>query len=112
MPATTKKKRKIHVNGRDFYWTGDKLFCKYVTIMTSDKHFFAKYHLSFSYDQFMKAHLITGKIVIENANIPELSHVHNGLEVDTPEWSELYYPYWATPEHIRRAIVYIFETLK
>lgn len=105
MGTTAKNKRKIHVNGRDFYWTAMNDISMYVTIMTPDKRFFACYLFSSHYDT--TSH---GKIRIDNADIPELSHIQPVLWIDTPDWSE--FDDFAQPSMIRRVIVYIFETLK
>ncbi len=105
MPATAKNKRKIQVNGRNFYWTARNDISMDVTIVTSDKGFFAYYLFSSHYDTTFH-----GKIRIDNADIPELSHIQPGLWIDTPDWSE--FDDFAQPSMIRRVIVHIFETLK
>ncbi len=110
MPATSKNKRKIHVNGRDFYWTGYDDRAKYITVMTSDKQFYAKYHIVTEYNQSNQNYSVSGEIVVEKAEIPELSHVQNGLQISTPDWTSFHD--WGLPSLARRITVYIFETLK
>ncbi len=109
MPATAKNKRKIHVNGRDFYWKYE-IPWEHMTIMTPDKNFVAIYRPDVIYGGYGLFFKGTGQIEITKSNIPELANVKRIL--DTPDWSNLSGADLHTPAHVRQVIVYIFETLK
>jgi|GEM_PF-4625940 len=117
MPATSKGKRKIHVNGRDFYWTWNSIPNQQMTIMTYDKNFVAYYFPDVTYEPVFlgTSKLIfsgKGQIKIPKCDIDELNHIESNVKFDAPDWSDVTANELLTPGHVRRVIVHIFETLK